>query len=460
MSGRMDGRWQMADGRWQIERAGLLSRCQTGDARVQGCHSGVTSWAQVGGLSFFPPVLLTEAFLVALDSLRVNKMRSLLTMLGVVIGVAAVIAMVALGNGAKAQVEARVAALGTRLLQVDAARVQQGGIAVANAVRLTEKDAQFLQEHSTMLSEIEPQQDRRIQVTYRNQNTNTQVTGASSNFLTVRGYELDVGRMFTTHEDQARLRLAVLGADVIATLNMPSADAVLGERIRIGGLQFEVIGVLKAKGSQGGFGEPDSQIIIPFETGRFKVFGTPYLNDLFVVAAREDSVPEALIQVEQLLRRAHRIAADKPDDFRIRSSAEYLSLLGSTTETFTALLAGIASVSLLVGGIGIMNIMLVTVTERTREIGVRKALGATRTNILIQFVSEAVTLCVVGGLIGAASGVGVARVLSATMGWNTVVGPESIMLGFLFSAGVGLVFGVWPARRAAGLDPIEALRYE
>ena len=456
-----EGRGQMADGRWQIERGGPSRRCQTVVvARGAACHSTVTVGRHVVASPLSAAVLLTEAFLVALDSLRANKMRSLLTMLGVVIGVAAVIAMVALGNGAKAQVEARVAALGTKLLQVDAARVQQGGVAIANAVRLTERDAQYLQAHATMLDEIEPQQDRHVQVTYKNKNTNSQITGATTNFLTVRGYTLDVGRMFTPQEDRARLRLAVLGADVVATLNMPSGDAVIGEHIRIGGLQFEVIGVLKAKGSQGGFGEPDSQIIIPFETGRFRVFGTPYLNDLFVVAASEDSVPAALIQVEQLLRRSHRIAAGKPDDFRIRSSAEYLSLLGSTTQTFTALLAGIASVSLLVGGIGIMNIMLVTVTERTREIGVRKALGATRANILLQFVSEAVTLCVVGGLLGAACGVGVARVLSATMGWNTVVGPESVVLGFLFSAGVGLVFGVWPARRAAALDPIEALRYE
>ena len=405
-------------------------------------------------------MLLAETFRVAFDSLRANKMRSLLTMLGVVIGVAAVIAMVALGNGAKKAVEARVASMGTRLLQVDAARVQQGGVAVSKPVRLTETDAKYLRDHATLLAEVEPQQDRNAQVTYRNQNTNTQITGATTNFLTVRSYEMDVGRMFTDDEDQARTRVAVLGSDVIANLNMPSSDAVIGEYIRIAGVQFQVIGVLKAKGSQGNFGEPDSQIIIPFQTGRFRMFGTPYLNDLFVMAASEQNVPAALVEMEQLLRRSHHIAGDKPDDFRIRSSAEFLALLTATTDTFSGLLAGIASVSLLVGGIGIMNIMLVSVTERTREIGVRKALGATRLNILLQFVTEAVALCLLGGLTGAAVGVVAAEVMRVRFGWNTSIGVSSIFLGFFFSAGIGLIFGVWPARRAATLDPITALRYE
>ena len=387
-------------------------------------------------------------------------MRSLLTMLGVVIGVAAVIAMVALGNGAKKAVEARVASMGTRLLQVDAARVQQGGVAVSNPVRLTETDAKYLRDHATLLSEVEPQQDRHAQVTFRNQNTNTQITGATTNFLAVRSYELDVGRMFTDNEDQARKRVAVLGSDVIANLNMPSADAVIGERIRIAGVQFEVIGVLKAKGSQGNFGEPDSQIIIPFQTGRFRMFGTPYLNDLFVMAASEQNAPAALVEMEQLLRRSHHLTRDKPDDFRIRSSAEFLALLTATTDTFSGLLAGIASVSLLVGGIGIMNIMLVSVTERTREIGVRKALGATRLNILLQFVTEAVALCLLGGLAGAAVGVAAAEVMRIQFGWNTSIGVSAVLLGFFFSAGIGLIFGVRPARRAATLDPITALRYE
>ena len=405
-------------------------------------------------------MLFGEILSVAFSSLRANKLRSLLTMLGIVIGVAAVIAMSALGNGAAKAVQDRVSSLGTTLLQVDAARVQNGGVAIANPVRMTANDVKMLRERATALSEIEPQQDRDIQVTYRNQNTRTQVTGATPNFLQVRKYEIDAGRMFTDVEDKARKRLAVLGSDVIRNLNMPSAEAVIGEHIRITGVQFEVIGVLKAKGSSGAFGEPDSQIIIPFETGRFRIFGTPYLNDLFVVAESEEKLPEAMDELERILRRAHRITGDKPDDFRVRSSELYLSILNETTQTFTLLLAGIASVSLLVGGIGIMNIMLVSVTERTREVGIRKALGATRFNIMLQFLAEAVALCIAGGLIGAVVGMVAAAVFHSTFGWNTLVGPSAIGLAFAFSASVGIVFGVWPARRAAGLDPIEALRYE
>jgi putative ABC transport system permease protein len=405
-------------------------------------------------------VLFGEILQVALDSLRVNKMRSLLTMLGIVIGVAAVIAMVALGNGAKQAVNDRVQSLGTTLLQVDVARVQNGGVAIANPVRLTENDANMLRERSIKLSEIEPQQDRDVQVTFRNQNTRTQVTGVAANFLTVRRYELDVGRFFTDAEDKARKKVAVLGSDVIDLLKMPSADAVIGQHIRVTGVQFEIIGVLKRKGSQGGFGEPDSQVIIPFETGRFRIFGSPYLNDLFLVAANEETVDEAMIEVEQILRRAHRISGGRPDDFRIRSSEDFLAILNETSQTFSLLLGGIASVSLLVGGIGIMNIMLVSVTERTKEIGIRKALGATRGNILLQFLAEAVTLCIVGGLIGAAVGMGSAVLFHRVWGWSTIVGMNSVLLAFAFSATVGVLFGVWPARRAAGLDPIEALRYE
>ncbi len=405
-------------------------------------------------------MLVLEVVRVAFDSLRANKMRSLLTMLGIIIGVGAVIAMTALGNGASKAVQDRISALGTRLLQVDAARQLNGGIAVQAPVRMTEKDAKYLREHETMLAEVEPQQDRNVQVTYRNQNTNTQVTGATSNFLPVRGYELDVGRMFTEQEDQARRLVAVLGGDVVGMLNMPSADAMIGQYIRIMGMQFQVIGVLKSKGNQGNFGEPDSQIIIPFETGRFRMFGTPFLNDLFVTAASEENVPGALVELEQLLRRSHMIGAGKPDDFRIRSSDEYLKTLSETSQTFTMLLAGIASVSLLVGGIGIMNIMLVSVTERTREIGIRKALGATRVNIMSQFLIEAVVLCLFGGFIGAGAGMLSAVLMHQAFGWNTLVGPDSILLAFAFSGTVGVLFGVWPARRAAGLDPIEALRFE
>jgi putative ABC transport system permease protein len=406
------------------------------------------------------PMLLLETIRVALGALRQNLMRSVLTMLGIVIGVGAVIAMDALGNGAKASIQERISKLGTNLLQIDAARVAQGGVAISGVVRLTEKDAKFLQANSTKLAEILPQQDRDLQVVWQNHNVRAQITGAAANFLVVRRYELDAGRFFTSSEDVARKKLAVLGADAVTNLGFTSPEATLGTYVRIGGQQFLVIGVLKAKGSTGGFGEPDGQVVIPFETGRFRLFGTPYINDLFVTASREDSVPETIAETEVLLRKAHRIRPEKPSDFRIRSSEEFLNTLSETTQTFTLLLAGIAAVSLLVGGIGIMNIMLVSVTERTREIGIRKALGATSRGILVQFLAEAVVLCVLGGMMGAAVGVGAAVVFKQTMGWNTSAGIDMVLLAVLFSASIGIVFGVWPAMRAAALDPIEALRYE
>jgi len=403
---------------------------------------------------------IIEILRTSLGSLRANVLRSALTMLGIIIGVAAVIAMDALGNGAEANVQSRIASLGTTLLQVFTARVAQGGVAVENPARLTATDADLLRARSTELDEVLPIQDRNDQVVWRRQNTNAQVTGATADFLDVRHYELAAGRFFTPREDSARLRLAVLGADAAANLGFVTPESAVGDTVRVGGEQFEVIGVLKAKGAAFGFGQTDNLVVIPFETGRFRFFGTPYLNSLFVTAASEEAVPQAMVEMTQILRKAHRIRPDRPDDFRIRSSEEFLSTLSETTRTFTLLLAGIASVSLLVGGIGIMNIMLVAVTERTREIGIRKALGASRRVILGQFLAESVVLCIAGGLLGAMVGIGSAVLFRTAMGWTTVVGPASVLIAVLFAGAVGVLFGVWPASRAAGLDPIEALRYE
>jgi putative ABC transport system permease protein len=403
---------------------------------------------------------LFEILRTSLTSLRANIMRSALTMLGIIIGVAAVIAMTALGNGAKASVQERITKLGTTLLQIDAARVQQGGVAVANPVRLSDKDAVVLQQKATHLAEITPQQDRSYQVVYKNKNTNADIIGATPNFLVTRRYELAAGRMFTAKEDTARKRLAVLGADAVTNLGFNSPEGALGDTIRIRGEQFVVIGVFQAKGSTGGFGESDGLVLIPYQTGRFRLFGTPYLNDLFVTAYSEDDLPFAMAEITQLLRRSHRIRPEKPDDFRIRSSEEFLATLSDTTRTFTLLLAGIAMVSLIVGGIGIMNIMLVAVTERTREIGIRKALGATKRAILLQFLIEAIVLCLVGGVVGAGVGIATAMILHSAMGWSTAVGPNAVLIAAFFSGSIGIVFGVWPAARAASLDPIEALRFE
>ncbi len=405
-------------------------------------------------------MLLFEIARVAIDALRVNKLRSLLTMLGIIIGVGAVIAMIALGNGAQQSVQDRIASLGTTLLQVNPSRVIQAGIQTTSLRRLTPDDAKAISSKQDHISEVQPEQDGNQQVVYRRQNSNIQIVGTTPNYLEVHKYELDRGRMFTTHENVARLRVVVLGAGVAPLLDVSDPEELLGQDVRIAGEQFQVVGILKSKGQANSFGNPDEVALIPFNTGQFRVFGNNRLNSLYILAASEADIPDAMADIEAAVRRSQKLHAGEPDDFSIRNQSDFLTTLGETTQTFTMLLAGIAAVSLLVGGIGIMNIMLVSVTERTREIGIRKALGATRGSILFQFLMEAVVLCACGGLIGVAAGMGAAAELHKVMGWRTSVDAASIMLAFGFAAATGLIFGVWPAKQAAALDPIEALRFE
>jgi putative ABC transport system permease protein len=405
-------------------------------------------------------MLIGEIISVALGALRANKLRSLLTMLGIVIGVAAVIAVVALGAGAQSAVKDRISSLGTTLLTVMPGQQRGQGVAFDQTMKLTMADAKAVEEKTTTLNAVQPEINSRAQVQYQNQNTSTSIVGTTANYLEVRKYTLDAGRMFTRAEDEGKQRLVVIGQTVLTNLGIRSPDAIIGEAVRIKGLQFTVIGVLKAKGQTSPFGDPDDQVLIPITTGRFRVFGTDRLRSISVLAQSEDKIPDAMADVQRVLRRQHRLVRAKPDDFQIRSQADFLNTLGETTAVFTYLLSGIAAVSLLVGGIGIMNIMLVSVTERTREIGIRKALGATKLNILLQFLTEAVVLCVLGGIIGAIVGSGGAAAMSAFAQWNTQISPSSIVMAFVFSAVVGVLFGVWPARRAASLDPIVALRYE
>jgi putative ABC transport system permease protein len=404
-------------------------------------------------------MLLDEVIRVALGSLRANTLRSLLTMLGIVIGVAAVIAMIALGNGAENAVRERIARLGTTVIWINPQRVNQGGINTSTVARLTMKDVDMIRDRAPHVIGVNQQQDRPLQVVWRNRNTNVQVTGTGPNFLEVRGFRMAAGRMFTDVEERSRRRVAVLGDAVLPLLGIDNPFAIIDEPIRIAGRQFTVIGILASRGVSG-VADADQQILVPFSVGRFELFGTDRLQDIWVRAANESSLIDAMTEVQLALRRSHRLRANQPDDFTMRNQADFLTALGETTETFTFLLAGIAAVSLLVGGIGIMNIMLVSVTERTREIGIRKALGATRRNILLQFLVEAVVLCVAGGAVGAAVGSGASAVLRASFGWDTAMSSTAIALAFVFAATVGIVFGVWPARRAAVLDPITALRYE
>jgi putative ABC transport system permease protein len=407
-------------------------------------------------------MLFGEIFRVALGALRANKLRSLLTMLGIVIGVGSVIAMIALGTGAQTAVKDRITALGTTLLTVSPGQMfGRGGVSSdIDRAKLTMKDATALEERGTLFTAVQPEMSRTLQVQYLNKNTTTSITGSTANYLTVRKYELEAGRMYTSAEDANKARVAVVGPEVVKNLGLESPYAIIDEPIRIRGIQFTVVGVLKSKGQSSPWMNPDDQILIPLNTARFRVIGTDRIRSISVLAKTEQQIPDAMAEIQKILRREHRLRQGRPDDFTIRNQSDFLSTFAETTVVFTYLLAGIAAVSLIVGGIGIMNIMLVSVTERTREIGVRKALGATRFNILFQFLIEAVVLCLLGGLIGILLGGGVATWLSNAFQWNTQISSSSIVLAFGFSALVGVLFGVWPARRAARLDPISALRYE
>ncbi|MDF1503566.1 ABC transporter permease [Roseisolibacter sp. H3M3-2] len=402
-----------------------------------------------------------EILRVALEALRVNKMRSLLTMLGIIIGVSAVIAMQALGNGAQQAVNARIASLGTTLVTINPGQVFTGGIASAtDRARLRVEDAEALVENGRGFVAVQPEMGRQLQVQYLNTNTSVNVIGTSANYPTVRKYTIGAGEMFDEGADAGRKRVAVLGATTAANLGFASPEAAVGQEIRVGGTQFTILGVFAPKGGATGFNDPDDQVVIPLGTARFRVIGSDNLRSINILAPSEDQINATMAEAQRVLRREHRLPAGRPDDFQIRNQADFLTTAAETSQVFTYLLLGVATVSLLVGGIGIMNIMLVSVTERTREVGVRKALGATRATILSQFLIEAIVLCVLGGIIGILLGIGMATGLRVALGWTTSVATSSIVVAFTFSAVVGLVFGVWPARRAASLDPIIALRYE
>jgi putative ABC transport system permease protein len=406
-------------------------------------------------------MLIGEIISVALGALRANKLRSLLTMLGIVIGVGAVIAVVALGTGAQQAVKDRIAALGTTLLTINPGQQRGQGVAIAGGIqRLTVDDAKAVDERATTLVAVQPEMRSNQQIVFGNKNANTQIIGTTPNYLEVRKYQIDVGRMFTAADDEGRQRVAVVGTTVLSNLGVTTPDAILGEAVRIRGTQFTVIGVLKSKGQANALQDPDDQILVPIQTARFRVNGSDRLASISALAESEDAIPDAMADIQRVLRRQHRIRQGMPDDFQIRNQSDILTTTQETTQVMTYLLSGIAAVSLLVGGIGIMNIMLVSVTERTREIGIRKALGATKFNILLQFLIEAVVLCTLGGIVGIALGAGGAAIMSKTAGWSTQVSSTAIVLAFAFSAFVGVAFGVWPARRAAVLDPIVALRYE
>ena len=404
-------------------------------------------------------MMLKETVAVAFSSIRANKLRAALTMLGIIIGVGAVITMVALGTGAQKAVNDRIAALGASVFYVYPGQSFRGGVASFNRVSLTYDDYLAVKRDASLLSEVMPQLQGQLQIKYGNKNLNEPVVGTTANFIRVLNYTLPYGRSFSEGEDNARQRYAVLGSSIPEALGVNPA-ALIHQTILIRGIPFEVLGVLSSKGAAGSFNDPDEQIFVPLETARYRIFGTDRLRSLGVQVKSGIPIQQGMVSLEAVLRREHRIQPGAENDFQIRNPQDILATQQQATEVFTYLLASIAAVSLVVGGIGIMNIMLVSVTERTREIGVRKALGATRRNILLQFLIEAIVLCMVGGILGILAGAGAAVGLAKFLQWNTLISPAAVIVAFAFSAAVGLFFGAWPASRAAKLDPITALRYE
>ncbi|MBX3703126.1 MAG: ABC transporter permease [Steroidobacteraceae bacterium] len=398
-----------------------------------------------------------ETLRVALASMRGNLFRAALTMLGVIIGVAAVIAMLALGRGAQRAVDEQLAALGADVLTVTTGMRWMQGVA-RDQQTLTVRDAEALARDARHVSAVVPEQTGRQQVRYGARNLNVQVIGTRPNHAEVNGFRLEHGRMFTAADDAARRRVAVLGGEIPEMLGVP-AESLIGQSLVIKNIAFEVVGVHRRKGAIG-FMNPDSMVYIPLATSQFRLTGQEQVQNISVQVAPGSELTQAMVDIERVLRREHGLLPGRDNDFALLDRRQFLAAQQQTTEILGFLLAGIASVSLVVGGIGIMNIMLVTVTERTREIGIRKALGATRGNILRQFLVESVLLCLLGGIIGMLLGAGAARLLARLAGWQTFVSWESLALAFGFSAGVGLLFGLWPAQRAARLDPIEALRHE
>ena len=404
-------------------------------------------------------MLVFEIIAVAMGAIRANALRSVLTTLGIVIGVGAVITMVALGEGAQQRVQQQIETMGTTVLTIRPGQQFWGGVS-RGETQMRIEDAEALRSETLGLLKVSPELQSRMQVAYLRWNSSNTLMGVWPEYFEIYNHETVAGRFFTEGELRGRRRVAVLGHNLPESLGEIPPELLIGQTIQLRGIPFEVVGVLAEKGDAA-WVRPDDQVFIPQSTAQYRVMGgRDRLNAIYASTESTEELDRAYGEIDRIMRREHRIRPGEEADFNIRNSADLLETFNETNETFTLLLAGIAGVSLLVGGIGIMNIMLVSVTERTREIGVRKALGATRRAIMIQFLVEALFLCVLGGLLGVVVGYGAAELMTRVAEWETVVAPQAVAVALAFSAGIGLFFGIWPARRASMLDPIDALRYE
>ena len=400
-----------------------------------------------------------ESFLMAWASLIANKMRSILTMLGIIIGVAAVIALVSIGNGVKQDIQNSISSLGSNLLMVMPGAPRTPGVRPTAGSMKSLKVADY--EAIAKLDGVKavsPMTNGAYVVIYQNKNWTTSVSGVNANYLDVNNWTMKSGRFLSNKNIQNRERVAVVGKTVAK--NLFGDENPVGAEIRVKNIPFRVIGVLNSKGSGAMGNDQDDMVIIPYTTAMERVDGIDYLRMLYVVAKDENGIDRLQSDIENLLRVRHGIKDTNLDDFNIQNMNSIMETMEETTGTLTLFLGAVAAISLVVGGIGIMNIMLVSVTERTREIGIRKALGATYFVIVTQFLIEAVVISLMGGLIGIALGIGASKLISLASGMSTVISVPTIVLSFAFSMAIGLVFGIYPARKAAKLNPIDALHYE
>lgn len=403
-----------------------------------------------------------EIITEALGTLVVNKLRTGLATLGIVIGIGSVIALISLGQASSQAIQSQIQSLGSNLLTIQPSGQNNGGIAGAagGGASLTYEDAKAIKNSAqiTTVANVSPEYSGRTQVTTGQANTNTQVIGVTPSYADIRKVQIENGSFINETQLNGMSKVAVLGPTVVADLFGENANPV-GQTVRINGQTFTIIGVTVSKGGTG-FMNQDDLIFVPLTTAQKQLFGVSHVSSIAIEAKSADLMVDAQNQVGYFLLARHKIASPEDKDFSIFNQQDLLNTVSQTTGTFTTLLAGVAAISLLVGGIGIMNIMLVTVTERTREIGLRKALGAKKKTIIMQFLVESIILTFVGGIIGIGVGVLASYLISVFTGSLFVISANSILLAFLVSAGIGILFGWYPARRAAGLQPIEALRYE
>jgi len=404
--------------------------------------------------------MFKESIAIALRALLANKLRSILTMLGIIIGVGAVISMVSIGMGVKEKVQNSIASLGSNMLIVTPGAASSQGVrsASGSSITLSLEDAEYIKKTVQGIDYVAPSVSKQYQIIAGNQNWTTTVYGITPEYMAIKSLTVGSGSFVSQQDINSRNRVAVLGATVAE--NLFGEMNPTGENVRINNTPYLVVGVLDSKGQSSMGQDQDDIVLVPLTTAQERLVGITYLNSISIQVTKMEGMDQAQEQITSLLRQRHKISGTKEDDFTVRNLTSIMAMMTETTGTITLLLGSIGAISLLVGGIGIMNIMMVSVTERTREIGIRKALGATYRDIMLQFLIESVVIGVLGGIFGIFLGISAAFAISTFGGLNTVISAVSILVPFGFSIAVGLFFGIYPARKAALLDPIEALRYE